>query len=108
MTISTGDRLPPVRITLSGDEPVDITTANSTRILGRRNRELIIDSAPDDVVVEGDTSVIRYDWEVGKTDEVGAIDFEVEVTWSPGIVQTFRCDPDDHVDVVLDFDQWTA
>lgn len=110
LTMYTGDLEPDLEVTLSSsDGPVDITTAVSTRIIGRRLvsknpdvYEEVFDRAPTSTAVVGDTSVVTMAWVAGDTDDIGRIQVEVEVTWPGARPQTFRADGG--VDVRRDFD----
>lgn len=88
----TGDLEPDLEVELSStDDDVDVSTATSVRILGKRRGELIFDRPPSDTEVVDGKSVVTMVWQAGDTDEVGQIQIEVEVTW-PGVrPQTFRC-----------------
>jgi hypothetical protein len=99
----TNDLEPDLEVTLaSSDGPVDVSTASSIRVIGKRGTDIIFDRAPTDTDIVGDTSVVTMAWQAGDTDEIGRIQVEVEVTW-PGVrPQTFR--PDGGVDVLRDFD----
>lgn len=107
-TISTGDRLPVLHITLSADDPVIATDFVLIRILGRVDRTLLIDRAPDTVTQNGDSVDLTMTWTALDTADPAVIDIQVEVTWPGNLKQTFRTDPDDNVYVVLDYDAWTA
>jgi hypothetical protein len=99
----TGDLEPDLKVTLSSaTEAVDITTASSVRIIGRRGLDIIFDRAPTDTIIDGDTSVVTMEWGAGDTDERGRIQIEVEVTWPGTRPQTFRADGG--VDILTDFD----
>lgn len=99
----TGDLEPPLVVTLSASDPVNITTASSVRVIGRdRTNDIIFDRAPTDTDVVGDTSVVTMDLQAGDTDEVGRIQVEVEVMWPGSRPQTFRASGG--IDVVEDFD----
>jgi hypothetical protein len=103
MRMYTGDLEPDLQVTLSSaDGPVDITTASSVRVIGKRDDTIIFDRAPDATDIVGDTSVVTMEWVDGDTDDIGRITVEVEVLW-PGVrPQTFRANGG--VDVLRDFD----
>lgn len=88
----TGDLEPDLEVELSSpDDDVDVSTADSVRILGKRRGEVIFDRAPSDTDIVGGKSVVTMEWQPGDTDEVGSIQIEVEVTWPGTRPQTFRC-----------------
>ena len=107
MRMFTGDLKPDLIVTLSGDTPVDATDAESVRIIGKRNGEVVIDEAvdPGNIEVVGDTSTVLYQWQAGETDTPGYIEIEVELSWPGARKQTFRADS--KVAVVTDFDATT-
>jgi hypothetical protein len=99
----TGDLEPDLEVELSSpDEIVNVSTATSVRILGKRRGDVIFDRAPTDTDIVGDKSVVKMEWQTGDTDEQGRIQIEVEVTWPGARPQTFRADGG--VDVLTDFD----
>lgn len=104
MRMFTGDLKPDLMVTLSNpDAVVDISTASSVRIIGRRGDHVVFDRPPDDSDITDDTSVVTMYWVDGDTDQIGRIQIEVEVTW-PGLKpQTFRADGG--VDIRSDFDR---
>lgn len=103
MRMYTGDLEPDLEVTLSSaNAAVDVSTATSVRIIGRRGLDIVFDRAPTTTEVVGDTSVVTMEWQDGDTDLKGRIQIEVEVTW-PGIrPQTFRANGG--VDILTDFD----
>lgn len=103
MKMYTGDLEPDLEVTLSSrDGAVDISTASSVRVIGRRGSTIIFDRAPSDTDVVGDTSVVTMEWQAGDTATKGRIQVEVEVTWPGMRPQTFRAAGG--VDVLADFD----
>ena len=103
LTMYTGDLEPDLEVTLaSSGGAVDITTAVSVRVIGRRGEDIIFDRAPSSTAVVGQTSVVTMSWVDGDTDDIGRIQIEVEVTWPGTRPQTFRADGG--VDVRRDFD----
>lgn len=107
LTMYTGDLEPDLEVTLSSSAgAVDVTTAVSVRVIGRRGGTIIFDRNPNDddvtVAVAGDNSVVTMSWEAGDTDAIGRIQVEVEVTWPGTRPQTFRAEGG--VDVHADFD----
>lgn len=108
VTISTGDQLPLLQITLSANEPVIAADMTDIRILGRVDRTLLIDREPFTIVQQDNAVVLTMEWDLADTTDPAVIDIQVEVTWTGGLKQTFRTDPDDNVYVVLDYDSWTS
>lgn len=101
----TGDLKPDLVAEISDTQTaVDLTTATSVRIIGKRGTDKVIDRAPT-VTLDGDTSLVTMQWQSGDTTAAGRIDFEVEATWPVGKPQTYRIG---HVDIAKDYDQITA
>lgn len=92
MKMYTGDLLPVLEITLSADDPVDLTLADSILIIGRLNNKQtpLFSRAPSTQNVVGDTTVLTMNWQVGDTVKAGEIKLEVEVLWPGDKPQTFR------------------
>lgn len=88
MKMPKGDLNPPLKLTLSGSDPVDVT-GRPVRIIGRQNGELLFDRAPDLVEIVGNVSIVTMNWQTGDTDTLGRIRLEVEVNWYPDNPQTF-------------------
>lgn len=106
MTIYTGDLKPDLRIVISDTEAaVDLTTATSVRVIGKRGTTKVIDRTPSGLAVEGQTSIVVLEWQAGETTDSGRIDFEVEAIWPAAKPQTYRCG---HVDIQNDYDRLTA
>lgn len=102
MRMKTGDLEPPLKITLSAIDPVDITSATAIRVIGRQDKAILFDRAPTTVALNGDTSVVTMDWQAPDTDSLGFIALEVEVMWPGGRPQTFA--PLEGIRLVADFD----
>lgn len=100
----TGDLKPDLVVTLSNpDSPVDVSSASSVRMIGRRGDHIVFDRPPDDTDIIGDESILTMFWVDGDTDTIGRIQIEVEAIW-PGLKpQTFRADGG--VDIRTDFDR---
>lgn len=97
LEIKRGDTLPPLTITLTDDGAVDLTAAQSIRVIGTRAGVEVFDRT-----ATGDAAgVVVMDFQTGDTDTVGRILVEVEVTWDDG-VQTFPPDTYLAVDVTPD------
>ena len=99
----TGDLEPDLELVLrSRTQAIDLTPAESVRIIGRRGSDIVFDREPDTTTIVGDTSIVTMEWQSGDTDERGRIQIEVEVTWPGARTQTFRADGG--VDIKTDFD----
>jgi hypothetical protein len=103
MILYTGDLEPPLTVTLSADDPVDVTSATAVRIIGTRDGGATeaFSRSPSSTAIVGDTTVVTMDWQAGDTDDPGTIRIEVEVEW-PGVrPETFR--PSGGVQIRPDF-----
>jgi hypothetical protein len=103
MVLYTGDLVPTLEITVSGDDPVDLTAATSVLIIGTSNngRTVVFSRSPTTIQAVGDTSVLTMDWQVGDTAIARTIQLEVEAIWPINQPQTFRVS--DCVIVLNDF-----
>lgn len=102
MIMYTGDLLPDLEITLSSADGVSADDADSVRVLGRRDGELVFDRAPSSIDQAGSASKVTMQWEPADTAEPGLIEVEVEVTWPGAKPQTFRANT--YVEIREDFD----
>jgi hypothetical protein len=104
-TIKAHDRRPSIQAILSsGDGPVDLTSADSVDFIMRLTGGGAIKVNDAAVVVVPTSGVVRYDWAAGDTDAPGQYQAEWEVTWEPGITQTFPTLTYHTVDVLADLD----
>jgi hypothetical protein len=92
-TMQSGDTFPPLKGLAADDEgPVDLTLADSMRALLKSNSALI--ELPATVInpiqVDG-AEAFNWEaaWDAGDTDIVGHYLVQLEVTWSPGQIETF-------------------
>lgn len=98
MKMYRGDLKPDLQVNCTDDGvPVDLTTANSIRIIGMRGGTELFDRT----VTGTSGGVVTMEWEAADTSETGRISVEVEVTWPGSKPQTFR--PASVVEVVPDF-----
>lgn len=86
-----GDTAPDLEVTVVGTVngargPVPFHQAQSIRAIGRKDGLPLFDRQ----VTGNSSGVIVMPWEAGDTATTGLIEGELEVTWSPGRIQTFR------------------
>ena len=63
-----------------------MSTATAVRVIGRMNREVVVDSSG-----EGDSDgIVTYEWVTADTDSTGEMEFEVEIMWPDAKPQTVR------------------
>lgn len=79
--IKQGDTSPALLYSLS---PAPSTLVGATIVFSmRKNGTVYIDEASADYT---DTSVLRYQWQAGDTDEVGVYEAEFQVTYADGTI----------------------
>ncbi len=93
MKIARGDLLPPLTANLTNTStagvttPVDLTTATSIRVIGRRAGATT--NLFDRTVTGTSGGVVTMQWQTADTAVAGRIKVEVEVTWPGSKPQTF-------------------
>lgn len=87
--IKQNDTSPSLQATLkdSALNPVNLLGASVQFHMKSLDGTLKVDASMD--VVDVDSGIIRYDWQSGDTDTVGAYYIEFEVTYADGSVETF-------------------
>lgn len=91
--MQSGDTYPPLKgLASDADGPVDLTLADSMRVMAQSTSHLIELPATviDPIEVDGDEQFNwEADFEVGDTDVVGSFVIQLEVTWEPDEIETF-------------------
>lgn len=97
-TMQHGDTWPPLKgLASDEDGPVDLTLADSMRVMCKSSSHLIELPAavivPIEVVNQGQPNEEQYNWQAdlvdGDTDVVGNYTVQLEVTWAPDQIETF-------------------
>lgn len=90
--MTTGDTKPDLKLILSASDPVQAESAQSIRIIGVMKKSGVekFDRAPTAVQnLPDDTSLVTLELVPTDTETPGILEVEVEVTWAPGVIQTF-------------------
>ena len=89
-----------------GDTPVDISQAESARVIIANRLGNKVDAAVTilDDGTEGLRGLWEYEWAEGDTDVAGDFRIEVEVTWPGGAPQTFPSGGYETVRITKDLD----
>ena len=70
----------------------NLNAVDSWRVLGSRRGVLVVNGAPDTIVVDPGNparATLTRAWQVGETDDLGDMRVEVEAMWPGGRPQTF-------------------
>jgi hypothetical protein len=116
--IKTFDRRPKIRAVLKEPDPtvipqtnpptmrvVDLTDAIGVDFILRPDGGGVVKvNSPADVIAPPTGGVVEYDWAAGDTDTQGTFKAEWEVTWEPGITQTFPTDGYNLIEIGEDLD----
>jgi hypothetical protein len=100
-TLKANDTLPVIEAGLSADlSPVGTTVM----FIMRRDADPTpkVNAAAE--IVDGESGLVRYAWDVGDTDAPGTYKAEWEVHWADGKVQTFPTLTYHTIDVLADLD----
>ena len=100
-TIKQDDTAPSLQYVLS-PSTIDLTGATVVFNMRGPDGTLKINRASASVVTPTGTPTVKYDWVAGDTDTVAWFEFEFEVTYNSGGIETFRNDGNDFVRVVED------
>ena len=95
MEMKRGDLEPALVLEVEDvDGVADLNDVASWRILGKMRDELVVDGVADLVVVDPENpakATLTREWVAGETDQVGAMQVEVEAMWPGDRPQTFPC-----------------
>jgi hypothetical protein len=88
-----GDTLPDITIACVGEDEDgtaivgDLSGATEVLIIASQNRSLLFSRT---TAARPVTGILTHSWVAGDTDALGIITLEVQATWSPDRVLTFR------------------
>lgn len=87
----TGDTGPPIRDTLVADDtPVDLSGATVKIHLTKPDKTLVTADDSGAVTVESAADgEVKYDFQTGDLDQRGSYNYEWEITFGDGTVQTY-------------------
>lgn len=92
-TVKRGDTGPALVYALS---PSSVVLSGATVVANMRNRQtgvVKINRKPATIVTASGSPTVKYAWAAGDLDTAGTYDFEFEVTYLDGTVETFPNSP---------------
>lgn len=89
--IKRNDTQPFPRAVLGYDDgsEANLSAATSVKFIMRACKTGALKVSAPATIVDAAGGVVEYQWETGDTDTAGKYDYEWEVTWATGRIQTF-------------------